>query len=48
MNGKEWKFQVAAFYLGAEKILSEDAALDEKIIKDILAIKGQNVLRELV
>jgi hypothetical protein len=44
---KEYKFQVAHFMIpGRGQVTAEEAALDEDIIKAILAIPGQGILKE--
>lgn len=50
VNGKEYKFNVARFRLPnrSEIILAAEAALDEVLLKEIVAIEGQNILREQV
>ena len=49
-KGKEYKWQVAIFHLpgSPDKITAEEANLDENIIKQVLAIEGQGMLKELV
>ncbi len=50
VKGKEYKFNVPKFaFLGSDKqYLAEEVATDEAILKQILAIEGQGILRELV
>jgi hypothetical protein len=50
LNGKEYKWKVAAFRLSGESsaYTAEEAATSPEIIKKILAVKGQNILQELV
>lgn len=46
-NKKNYKWAVAQFRLpGRDKVMAEDAALDEELIDEILAIEGQGILTE--
>lgn len=50
VNGKTYKFNFASFVnpINHLKILSEEAALDEDVLKAVVAIKGQGILTEVV
>ena len=50
VGAKQYKFVVAKFvFPGSDKqYLSEEVALDEAILKKVLAIPGQGILKELV
>jgi len=50
VDGKEYKFTVARFRLPnrSEIVLADQAALDNALLKEILAIEGQNILKEQV
>ncbi len=50
VDGKEYKFNVAQFRLPkrSEVIFASQAILDKKILAEIIAIKGQNILKEQV
>ena len=50
VNGKKYKFNVARFaFPGSHaQYLSEEVVTDTKILKQIIAIKGQGILTELV
>ena len=50
VNGKKYQFTVAHFRLPnrSNVILASEAALDGELLKEIVAIKGQNILKELV
>ncbi len=50
IDGEEYLFQVAAFRLPGETdiILSEDAALRPEMLKAVLKLEGQGILKKLV
>lgn len=48
ITGKEYKFRLAQFNFESKTILAEDAALDKDLLKRIVAVPGQNVLKEQV
>ncbi len=50
IKNKDYKFTVAHFRLPNRSniILASEAALDKKLIEEILLIKGQNILKEQV
>ena len=45
---KKYKFNLAAFNLNGQVISSEDASLDEEILKQIVAMEGQGIMTEQV
>jgi hypothetical protein len=49
VDGKEYNFNVAVFVLpGYGKMTAEEASTSEEILKAIIAIPGQGILKELV
>jgi|ERR1035437_2313375 hypothetical protein len=48
IDGKTVKFKVMAFWFKGERYTAEDAATDKELMKNILAVKGQGILHELV
>ena len=46
-DGKKYKWAVAHFKHGAAVITAEDAATDETLIGELIAIEGQGILTEL-
>lgn len=46
VRGKEYKWTVPAFNHKGVKISAEDASLDEALLKEIIAINGQGILKE--
>jgi hypothetical protein len=50
VNGKQYKLNFASFRLpdSSTIILASEAAVDEELLKTIVAIPGQNVLKEQV
>lgn len=45
---KEYKFALAQFFFENKKVLAEDAAIDKELLEKIVALPGQNVLKEQV
>lgn len=49
VDGKQYSFNLAAFVLPAYgRLTAEEASTDEAILKAIIAIPGQGILKELV
>lgn len=44
--GKEYKWTVPAFNHKGVKISAEDASVDEELLKEIVSITGQGILKE--
>ena len=47
-KGKQYKALVPAFKLKGVTFTTEQANADEKLLAEVLAIKGQNIYKELV
>lgn len=47
VDGKKYRFAFAAFYFKAVRYEAKDAALDTRLLKEILADKGQAILKEV-
>lgn len=47
-EGKKYQFILPAFRIEGDEFTAEQAAVDKSIMAKILAIKGQNIVKELV
>jgi hypothetical protein len=48
INGRLYKIRVAAFIFNGERYTAEEASLDENLLKEILKVNGQRILKEIV
>jgi hypothetical protein len=48
IDDKKYKFKLAAFHFGGKSYTAEEAAFNQDLLKTIVALKGQGILKEVI